>query len=55
MLISCLCAKWGGAFYENMTLAATNHCAKMKVTFQSIIASATADVTTEAMKLCEKY
>ena len=37
-----------------MTLAATNHCAKVKVMFQSIIASAAADVKTEAMKLFEK-
>ena len=55
MLISCLCAKWGGACHENMTLAATNHCAKVKVMFQSIIASAAADATTEAMKLFERY
>ena len=38
-----------------MTLAATNHCAKVKVMFQSIIASAAADVKTEAMKLLKKY
>ena len=38
-----------------MTLAAISHCAKVKVMFQSTIASAAADVKTEATKLFEKY
>ena len=38
-----------------MTLAAVNHCAKLKVVFQSIVASAAGDVKTEATKVFEKY
>ena len=38
-----------------MALAAVNHCAKVKVVFQSIGASAAGDAKTEATKLFEKY